>query len=77
MLLQGNAINGWMKSGLFLITFNPKVVFKTTMLYNVHPQHLTQTKCTAYACAIAIDLRVPQSMRLLEMRSLLTEKQLC
>ena len=54
---------------------------QTCFQINCHAIYTLDTLCnplrTAYACALAINMRVSHSIRLLEMRTLPTEKQFC
>ena len=54
-----------------------KVVFKKIAMQCICPWHLRNPVRTAHACALAINTRVSYSIRLLEMRTFLAEKQLC
>ena len=73
-----NAINSWMKSGLFLPRLYPKVAFKKNSILKYTPFNTLRNPIrTAYACALAIDACFSYSIRSLQMCALLTEKQLC
>ena len=51
----GNAINGWVKSGLFLPALHPKLVFKKTLSCNIRSRHLMQSSSHSICCLCTLD----------------------
>ena len=69
---------GW-NQGYFLPALHPKLVFKKNSVMQYTPSTLDAIQFAQHTLArlLFINTRISHSMRLLEMRKLLTEKQLC